>query len=94
MPPPPAVKATVYEFYNQALDHYFITWVPAEVAGLNAGALRGWKQRLNSAEKRGPGARARLLEALAEAHPESTRTVSPLLSPSLQRRLSRKDAPR
>ncbi|MEO5765449.1 MAG: S8 family peptidase, partial [Casimicrobiaceae bacterium] len=27
----------VVEFYNAALDHYFITWVPAEIANLDAG---------------------------------------------------------
>jgi hypothetical protein len=27
----------VVEYYNQALDHYFITWVPAEQANLDAG---------------------------------------------------------
>ena len=30
--PPSAVPVTVVEFYNQALDHYFITWVAAEIA--------------------------------------------------------------
>ncbi len=32
-----ATPATVVEYYNQALDHYFITWVPAEQANLDAG---------------------------------------------------------
>jgi uncharacterized protein YkwD len=43
----PAVTAaptvTVVEFYNPSLDHYFITWVPAEIALLDAGTqIRGW----------------------------------------------------
>jgi hypothetical protein len=34
---------TVVEYYNQALDHYFITWVPNEIAVLDAGiAIKGW----------------------------------------------------
>jgi len=28
---------TVVEFYNPSLDHYFITWMPAEIANLDAG---------------------------------------------------------
>lgn len=27
----------VVEYYNQVLDHYFITWIPAEIANLDAG---------------------------------------------------------
>jgi hypothetical protein len=31
------------EFYNAALDHYFITWMPDEVVKLGAGTeLKGW----------------------------------------------------
>ena len=33
---------TVVEFYNASLDHYFITWVPAEIALLDTGATKGW----------------------------------------------------
>lgn len=34
---------TVVEFYNQALDHYFITWGAEEIALLDAGTqIRGW----------------------------------------------------
>lgn len=34
---------TVVEYYNQALDHYFITWIPAEIAILDAGTtIKGW----------------------------------------------------
>ena len=33
----------VVEFYNSALDHYFITWVPDEIAKLDAGTvIKGW----------------------------------------------------
>ena len=36
---------TVVEFYNAALDHYFITWIPEEIAGLDAGTTaRGWSR--------------------------------------------------
>jgi hypothetical protein len=31
------VPVTVVEYYNQALDHYFITWLAAEQANLDAG---------------------------------------------------------
>lgn len=34
---------TVVEFYNATLDHYFITWLPAEIAILDAGiTIQGW----------------------------------------------------
>lgn len=37
------VTRTVIEFYNAALDHYFITWMPAEIAALDAGTtIKGW----------------------------------------------------
>jgi hypothetical protein len=32
-----ATTVTVVEFYNATLDHYFITWNPAEIANLDAG---------------------------------------------------------
>jgi hypothetical protein len=33
----------VIEYYNASFDHYFITWVPAEIAILDAGtAIKGW----------------------------------------------------
>ena len=36
-------SVTVVEFYDAALDHYFITWVPAEIAILDAGVkIKGW----------------------------------------------------
>ena len=39
----PATPVTVVEYYNASLDHYFITWVPAEIAILDAGVtIRGW----------------------------------------------------
>ena len=38
-----AVPVTVVEYYNAALDHYFITWAPDEIAILDAGVqIRGW----------------------------------------------------
>ncbi|MFO1304324.1 MAG: hypothetical protein U1F54_11360 [Burkholderiales bacterium] len=40
---PPEVTSTVVEYYNAALDHYFITWLPAEIAILDAGTqIKGW----------------------------------------------------
>lgn len=37
-----AVPVTVVEFYNASLDHYFITWVPDEIAKLDNGTFKGW----------------------------------------------------
>jgi len=38
-------SATVVEFYNAALDHYFITWIAGEIAALDDGAvIKGWKR--------------------------------------------------
>ncbi len=37
--------ATVVEFYNASLDHYFITWAPDEIAKLDAGTVtKGWSR--------------------------------------------------
>jgi hypothetical protein len=42
--PPPGAVAVV-EYYNAALDHYFVTWLPDEIATLDAGtATRGWQR--------------------------------------------------
>lgn len=39
------VQANVIEYYNAALDHYFVTWLPGEVAALDAGTqIRGWQR--------------------------------------------------
>jgi len=35
--PPATSTVEVIEYYNAALDHYFITWVAAEIANLDAG---------------------------------------------------------
>ena len=33
----------VVEFYHAALDHYFVSWIPDEIAKLDAGtAIKGW----------------------------------------------------
>ena len=38
-----AAASPVVEFYHAALDHYFITWMPNEIAILDAGTqIRGW----------------------------------------------------
>jgi 6-phosphogluconolactonase (cycloisomerase 2 family) len=38
-------SATVVEFHNAALDHYFITWIAAEIAMLDEGtAIEGWQR--------------------------------------------------
>ena len=42
----PARAATqdAIEYYNRALDHYFVTALPAEIADLDAGAHVGWER--------------------------------------------------
>ncbi len=40
--PPPSTTAAVIEFYNQTLDHYFITINPDEIAKLDNGTFVGW----------------------------------------------------
>ena len=38
-----SASVDVVEFYAASLDHYFITWVPAEIAILDAGVtIKGW----------------------------------------------------
>ena len=48
------------EFYNADLDHYFLTWVPAEIAILDAGVtIKGWTrtgQRIPVYKAAKPGA--------------------------------------
>ena len=39
-PLPP--KATVIEYYNATLDHYFVSALAADIAALDSGALKGW----------------------------------------------------
>jgi hypothetical protein len=42
-PPPPApTTALAIEYYNASLDHYFITYVAAEIANLDSGRTVGW----------------------------------------------------
>jgi YVTN family beta-propeller protein len=41
--PEAAPTATVVEYYHAQFDHYFITWLPSEIAILDAGTqIRGW----------------------------------------------------
>lgn len=40
----PAVRVRVVEFYNAALDHYFISALAADIAALDGGALKGWSR--------------------------------------------------
>jgi hypothetical protein len=39
---PAAMAATAIEYYNAALDHYFITTIADEIAKLDAGSIAGW----------------------------------------------------
>jgi hypothetical protein len=38
----PGVKEVAVEYYHQGFDHYFVTWVAAEIANLDSGVTRGW----------------------------------------------------
>src|SRR5262249_48258038 len=40
--PPPVVEVSVIEFYNAALDPYFITSIPQEISDLDNGVHAGW----------------------------------------------------
>jgi hypothetical protein len=40
--PSAGTPVTVVEFYNQALDHYFVTYVADEIAKLDNGTFVGW----------------------------------------------------
>jgi len=45
----PAGTATVVEYYNASLDHYFITWIAEEIAKLDGGvAIVGWVRTGNT----------------------------------------------
>jgi len=39
---PPAPTVDVVEYYNAALDHYFMSSLPADLAALDAGVFPGW----------------------------------------------------
>ena len=36
------VPVTAVEYYHAAFDHYFVTWLPDEIAKLDAGMFNGW----------------------------------------------------
>jgi len=40
--PPPPTRIDIVEFYNAALDHYFITGFPQEISDLDTGVHKGW----------------------------------------------------
>ncbi len=73
--PPPAV-ATVVEYYHAALDHYFITWLPNEIAILDAGTqIKGWtrtgttfKTYTNAQPGASPVCRFYIPPALGDSH--------------------------
>ncbi len=61
----------------------------AELNGLQKAlknAIRSWARKLKSTA---PGKRAGLLEMFVANHPESTRNISPMMSPGLKRKLQR-----
>jgi hypothetical protein len=58
-PPPSPKTVTVTEFYNAALDHYFITANPDEIAKLDGGIFKGWARTGESFNAYGPGSSGR-----------------------------------
>src|SRR6185369_10133899 len=38
----PVVPVTVFEYYNAALDHYFISDLAPDIQALDAGRIAGW----------------------------------------------------
>ncbi len=41
-PASPAFASTIVEYYNAALDHYFMTPLPDEIEALDSGRIAGW----------------------------------------------------
>lgn len=37
-------KVTIVEYYHAGFDHYFMTGIAAEIAGLDAGIITGWQR--------------------------------------------------
>jgi hypothetical protein len=49
VPGPAIAVALAIEYYNAALDHYFVTHIPAEIALLDAGVqIKGWMRTAQS----------------------------------------------
>ena len=58
-PQPSSTSATVIEFYNAGLDHYFITAFPDEIAKLDNGTFGGWARTGQSFDAYGIGSAGR-----------------------------------
>jgi hypothetical protein len=65
----------VIEYYHAALDHYFVTTLPVEIAALDSGILRGWTRTgqtfhayANAAAGTSPVCRFYLLPADGDSH--------------------------
>ena len=54
-PPPPPTTLPVVEFYHTALDHYFITANPDEIAKLDNGTFKGWARTGETFNAYSPG---------------------------------------
>lgn len=73
---PGSAATTVIEYYNSSLDHYFITWVAAEIAKLDAGTvIKGWTRTgrslgayVNAAAGTSPICRYYIPPALGDSH--------------------------
>jgi hypothetical protein len=58
-PPPSPTSVKIVEFYNSALDHYFITAFPDEIAKLDNGTFVGWTRTGQSFDAYGIGSTGR-----------------------------------
>ena len=56
---PPTTTATIVEFYNSSLDHYFITGIPQEISDLDNGVHKGWTRTDQSFQGYGIGSAGR-----------------------------------
>jgi phosphatidylethanolamine-binding protein (PEBP) family uncharacterized protein len=74
--PSGAPSVDVVEFYNAALDHYFITWIAAEIANLDAGRTPtrwnrtgyGFKAYTNTQSSTSPVCRFYIPPAKGDSH--------------------------
>jgi hypothetical protein len=58
-PQPAPTSATIVEFYNAGLDHYFITAIPDEITKLDNGTFVGWARTGQSFNAYGIGSAGR-----------------------------------
>jgi hypothetical protein len=73
--PPPPTSVTIIEYYNAALDHYFITALADEIAKLDNGTFVGWARTGQTFKAYGVGSSGR-----TGRHPVCREYGSPVFS--------------